>query len=168
MYAITEAAGIPAGKCARCLDFHHAVRHPAVFAGHAGFRDTCERVRWPDSMRRLMMTGTADAVIGAISERIGGRRPGRESRGVCETALRYFEKNRDGLTHALSGAQGLPIGSGSIGSLVRRVASLRLKGSGMFWKRENAEAFIHMRCMLKSGNWNTLCEEIWGSREARA
>ena len=168
MDAIAEAAGIPAGKCARCLDFHHAVRHPAVFAEHAGFRDTCERVRWLDSMRRLMMTGTADAVIGAISERIGGRRPGRGSRGVRETELRYFERNRDGLTHALSGAQGLPIGSGSIGSLVRRVASLRLKGSGMFWKRENGEAFIHMRCMLKSGNWNTLCEEIWGSREARA
>ena len=114
------------------------------------------------------MTGTADAVIGAISERIGGRRPGRESRGVRETELRYFERNRDGLTRALSGAQGLPIGSGSIGSLVRRVASLRLKGSGMFWKRENAEAFIHMRCMLKSGNRNTLCEEIWGRGEARA
>ena len=133
--AIAEAAGIPAGKCARCLDFYHAVRHPAVFAGHAGFRDTCERVRWLDSLRRLMMTGAADAVIGAISARSGGRRPGRESRGVRETELRYFERNRDGLTHALSGAQGLPIGSGSIGSLVRRVASLRLKGSGMFRKK---------------------------------
>ena len=65
------------------------------------------------------MTGTADAVIGAISERIGGRRPGRGSRGVRETELRYLERNRDGLTHTLSGAQGLPIGSGSIESLVR-------------------------------------------------
>ena len=37
--AIAEAAGIPAGKCARCLDFHHAVQHPAVLAEHAGFRD---------------------------------------------------------------------------------------------------------------------------------
>ena len=115
-----------------------------------------------------MMTGSADAVIGAISERIGGRRPGRESRGVCETELRDFERNRDGLTHALSWAQGLPIVFGSIGSLVRRVVNLRLKGSGMFRKRENAEAFIHMRCMLKSGNWNTLCEETWSRGEACA
>ena len=166
--AIAEAAGIPAGKCARCLDFCHAVRHPAVFAEHTGFRDTCGRVRWLDGMRRLMMTGTADAVIGAVSERIGGRRLGRESRMGCETELRYFERNRDGLPHASSRAQGLPIGSGSIGSLVRRGGSLRLKGSGMFWKRENAEAFIHMRCMLKSGSWSTLCEEIWGRGEARA
>ena len=51
------------------------------------------------------MTGTADAVIGAISERIGGRRPGRESRGVRGTELRYFERNRDGLTHASSRAR---------------------------------------------------------------
>ena len=65
--AIAEAAGITAVKCARCLDFCHAVRHPAVFAEHAGFRDTCERVRWLDGMRRLMMTGTADAVIGVVS-----------------------------------------------------------------------------------------------------
>ena len=99
---------------------------------------------------------------------VGGRRAGRESRRVSETELRYFERNRDGLTHALSGAQGLPIGSGSIESLVRRVVNLRLKGSGMFWKRENAEAFIHIRCMLKSGNWNTLCEEIWGRVEVCA
>ena len=139
-----------------------------MFAEHAGFRDTCERVRWLDGLMRLMMTGTADAVIGAVSERIGGRRLGRESRRVCETELRYFERNRDGLTHASSRAQGLPIGSGSIESLVRRVVNLRLTGSGMFWKRENAEAFIHMRCMLKSGNWNTLCEEIWGNGEASA
>ena len=51
---------------------------------------------------------------------------------------------------------------------VLQAVNLRLKGSGMFWKRENAEAFIHMRYLLKSGNWNTLCEEIWDSGEARA
>ena len=48
----------------------------------------------------------------------------------------------------------IPIGSGAIESAVRRIVNLRLKGAGMFWLKENAEAFLHLRCQLKSGRWD--------------
>jgi len=50
--------------------------------------------------------------------------------------------------------QHLPIGSGSVESAIRRVVNLRIKGAGIFWRFENAEAMLHLGCQFKSRNWN--------------
>ena len=160
--AIAEAAGIPKEKCRRCLDYYHAVQHLVTFAENAYFKDSCQRARWINSMKQLMLKESADVVIAALEEQRKAKRLSNERRSVCLRELNYFIKNKEGLTHAQCRKAGLPIGSGSIESLVRRVINLRLKGAGMFWKQENAEAFIHMRCILKSRNWNNLCMQIWG------
>jgi len=51
---------------------------------------------------------------------------------------------------------GLPIGSGAIESVVRRVFNLRIKGAAIYWKQQNAEAIILLRAYFKAGRWNTL------------
>jgi len=48
-------------------------------------------------------------------------------------------------------ASGLPTGSGSIESAIRRVINLRVKGAGMFWKRQNAENIIFLRSLVLTG-----------------
>ena len=50
----------------------------------------------------------------------------------------------------------LPQGSGAIESVVRRVVNLRLKGCGVFWNKENAEAMLLLRSYYKAGRWNML------------
>ena len=44
--------------------------------------------------------------------------------------------------------------SAYIESAVRRIVNLRIKGAGMFWKLENAEAALHLRCQLKTNHWS--------------
>ena len=67
---------------------------------------------------------------------------------------KYFQKNL-GLTDYLNTRKrDIPIGSGALESAIRRVVNLRLKSADMFWKVENAEGFLHLRCQLKSGNWD--------------
>ena len=51
---------------------------------------------------------------------------------------------------------GLPLGSGAIESAVRRVVNLRIKGPGIFWMKENAEAILLLRSYYKAGRWNLL------------
>ncbi|MBI2265133.1 MAG: hypothetical protein HYU64_08165 [Armatimonadetes bacterium] len=66
----------------------------------------------------------------------------------------YFAKNKAHINYADFIARHIPIGSGSVESAIRRVVNLRLKGAGMFWLKENAEGFLHLRCHTKTGNWN--------------
>jgi hypothetical protein len=46
---------------------------------------------------------------------------------------------------------GLPTGSGTVESAIRRIINLRIKGTGIFWKRENAENVIFFT--LVSVDW---------------
>ncbi len=66
----------------------------------------------------------------------------------------YFISNAASINYRFFKRMRMPIGSGAIESAIRRVVNLRLKGTGMFWIKENAEGLLHLRCQLKSGNWD--------------
>ena len=51
----------------------------------------------------------------------------------------------------------LPTGSGTVESAIRRVINLRLKGTGIFWKRENAEKIIFLRSLVLTGKLRMAC-----------
>src|SRR3989304_6116056 len=57
-----------------------------------------------------------------------------------------------------------PIGSGAVESGIRRVVNLRLKGPGIFWHEEIADAMLLLRSYYKAGRWNLLknMDFIWG------
>ena len=57
------------------------------------------------------------------------------------------------------------MGSGVIESTIRRVINLRLKGNGIFWTEENAEAVFQLRAAVISGGWDEILEH---TREAIA
>lgn len=92
-----------------------------------------------------------DKVINSIHNLCKGRRV----KGLrCE--LNYFIRNRERLFYDKIRNAGLPIGSGAMESAVRRVVNLRLKGAGIFWLRETAEAMLKLRSYYKAGRWNML------------
>jgi hypothetical protein len=45
--------------------------------------------------------------------------------------------------------------SGAIESAIRRVINLRIKAPGTFWKRDNVERMIFLRCQVIVGRWQT-------------
>lgn len=53
----------------------------------------------------------------------------------------------------------LPTGSGTVESAIRRVINLRIKGTGMFWKRENAEKIIFLRSLVLTGKLKMACHK---------
>ena len=56
--------------------------------------------------------------------------------------------------------QGLPCGSGSVESAIRRVINLRLKAPGTFWTPAMAECFLFLRSQLLSGRWEIMLANL--------
>lgn len=56
----------------------------------------------------------------------------------------------------------LPTGSGTVESAIRRVINLRIKGTGLFWKRENAENVILLRSLVLTGKLKNACRKALG------
>ena len=53
---------------------------------------------------------------------------------------------------------GRPLGSGAVESAIRRVINSRLKGNGIYWREENAEAMPAPRAAALTGRWQETME----------
>jgi hypothetical protein len=74
--------------------------------------------------------------------------------------IRYLTKHSDAgrLRYSSFRRRGVPMGSGAIESTIRRVINLRLKGNGIYWTEENAEAVFQLRAAVVSGRWEEILE----------
>jgi hypothetical protein len=89
--------------------------------------------------------------LGEVAQAIDVLCRGRRSRAI-RAELEYFHKNASRMRYRFLRRQRLPSGSGAIESAVRRVVNLRLKGPGIFWYEENANAMLLLRSYYKSGH----------------
>jgi len=69
-----------------------------------------------------------------------------------------------GINYHLIAEKKLPLGSGAIESLIRQAVNLRLKGNGKFWRKHNAEGWLHARCQWLAGGWDALFDSILTQR----
>ena len=112
---------------------------------------------WPNDC-----PGKTKAVIAAIEPLCKGR-----NKKKIVTELNFFKKNRDHMKYAWFKRRRLPIGSGAVESCIRRVVNLRMKGAAIFWLKENAEAFLHLRCQYKAGRWDETILNMLENQDVR-
>ncbi len=67
-----------------------------------------------------------------------------------------FIKNSTRMAYKRLRAIKMPIGSGSVESVIRCVVNLRIKGPCISWCKENAEVILMIRCYWKTGRWYML------------
>ena len=133
------------------LDFYHAVEHLAsVVDGKRGWTKR-KRKKWLKEMRNRLKQGHLDKVLEELSDLARGR-----NAKVVKREMNYFKQNKQRMRYDVFVKNKLPIGSGAMESGIRQVVNMRLKSAGMFWKKENAEGFLHLRCYLKSGRWDVI------------
>ncbi len=79
--------------------------------------------------------------------------------------IRYLTKHSDAgrLRYDCLRRRGVPRGSGAIESTIRRVINLRLKGNGIYWTEDNAEAVFQLRATVVSGRWEEILEHTRGA-----
>src|SRR5260370_32203745 len=109
-------------------------------------------------MRKWLRAGKTDKVITQLSM-FAWELP---DEAPVWTEIAYLEKHQlaGHLEYDTLRRRRLPIGSGAIESAVRRVVNLRLKGNGLLWLEENAEAVMVMRAAVLTRRWQETLEHV--------
>jgi hypothetical protein len=149
--AFLSSLGLVPGHYYELVDFYHAVEHLGKVANLQKGWKKPQKKRWLTTYRRLLLKGKIDEVITEIRRLCRGRRSKK-----LRTERDYFCRNRGRMNYAEIRQKGLPIGSGAIESVIRRVVNQKLKGASIYWLRENAEAMLMLRSYFKAGRWNML------------
>jgi len=131
----------------KVLDFYHAAEHLWEVIDALPNLSQQQKQRLFKKSRTRLKNGNIKSLIETL-----GRKANRNQ--AASKKLSYFHGHEDKCRYDQFIKRNIPIGSGAIESAVRRIVNLRLKGAGMFWLKHNAEAFLHLRCQLKSGRWD--------------
>jgi hypothetical protein len=152
---VVTQVGIARVRVVEVLDWCHAVHHVSVALEALGF-DKATREAHYHRLRKRLKQGKSAALIKDLE----GLAAGSAADSAVWRELRYLEKHKAArrLRYNVYRSWRLPMGSGAIESTIRRVINLRLKGSGIFWTEENAEAVFQLRAALLSGRWEEMVE----------
>jgi hypothetical protein len=74
--------------------------------------------------------------------------------------IEFLDKHEAHLRYDWFQYRGRPLGSGAVESAIRRVINLRLKGNGIDWREENAEAMLVLRAAALTGRWQETMERV--------
>jgi hypothetical protein len=135
------------------LDWCHAVHHVSVALAALPLAEH-ERKEHYNRLRKLLKEGKSRIVIKELETLAAGE---DEDSSVWRE-IRYLTKHSDAgrLRYNCFQCRGVPLGSGAIESTIRRVINLRLKGNGIYWTEDNAEAIFQLRAAVVSGRWDEI------------
>ena len=153
---VVQRVGLDEKKVAYALDWCHALHHVGLALAAVALPPD-EHRRVFKKLRKWLKKGQAAVVLNEL-ERLG------EQQGVLEamkTPVAYLDKHLEAgrLDYAEMEERGLPIGSGAIGSAIRRVVNQRLKGNGMMWYEDNAEGMLLPRAAALTGRWEEALQQ---------
>ncbi|MDQ3689365.1 MAG: hypothetical protein M3406_04895 [Chloroflexota bacterium] len=142
------------------LDWCHAVHHLSVALADLPLTES-QRKGLYLRLRGLLKEGKSRDVIAELKVLA----PQEPDDSPMWREIRYLTKHSDAgrLRYNSFRRRGVPLGSGAIESTIRRVLNLRLKGNGIYWTEENAEAVFQLRAAVVSGRWEEILEHTRGA-----
>jgi hypothetical protein len=159
---IVTQVGLKTWRVVEVLDWCHGVHHLSVALAALPLAKG-QRKELYKRLRGLLKEGESRVVIAELQALAAGE----SNDSPVWREIRYLTKHSDAgrLRYNHFRRRGLPMGSGAIESTIRRVINLRLKGSGIYWTEDNAEAVFQLRAAVVSGRWE---EILHHTREAMA
>jgi hypothetical protein len=138
------------------LDWCHAVHHLSVALAELPLTES-QRKGLYQRLRGLLKDGKSQDVIAELKV-LAVNEP---DESPMWREIRYLTKHTDAgrLGYNCFRCRSVPIGSGAIESTIRRVINLRLKGNGIYWTEDNAEAVFQLRAAVVSGRWEEILEQ---------
>jgi hypothetical protein len=159
---VIQRVGLAAERVTRTLDWCHGVHHLSLALEHLIDAEP-ERRRVFKKLRKWLRQGSWQR----IALELMGLAWAKELPLDHEvwTPISYLERHGEAghLDYARYRRRGLPLGSGAIESAIRRVINLRLKGNGICWLAENAEAMLVVRAQVLCNRWEETFAAVRGS-----
>jgi len=135
------------------VDWFHACEYLAPVAKLA-FTDKHKQKHWIEQVKTALWDGQLDDVIAACTQHVD---PQRED-DPAQKAVTYYTNNRHRMDYPAYRANGYQIGSGTIESGVKQIATQRMKVPGARWELHNARLVAKARAAFLSGQWNDLAD----------
>jgi hypothetical protein len=163
---IVRLAKLPNVPIYEVLDTCHATHHISLALAALGYEEK-ERLPMYRELRTLLRNGQWQLVVDALTD-LASETPGGAQ---VWTEIAYLQKHGEAgrLKYPTFRGLGLPLGSGSIESNIRRVINLRLKGNSIYWLEENGEAMLQVRAYVLTNRWDQRLSELrqFRRRESR-
>ena len=167
-YSVTDGAEWIARQCAvqlpmldeNILDYYH-LRDHVIAAGHVLYGEGTAKARlWREEMMGTVWNQGSLVMLDKLSNYL--RRHTRGPKQEALASLREYVAKRVDMTDYPSFRQaGYDCGSGPTESFCGTLTA-RLKGRGMRWDKDNAEAIMALGSLYYSGLW----QEYWSRRRA--
>ena len=146
-------AGLDPRRTERILDCCHAAHHVSLALQALGLPEA-QRAEKYRALRHQLRAGRSREVVAAL-RRMAQAQPFESAVWV---EIEFLDKHEAHLRYDWFGYRGRPLGSGAVESAIRRVINLRLKGNGIYWREENAEAMLVLRAAALTGRWEEMME----------
>ena len=159
---VVAQVGLDPWRVVEVLDWCHAVHHVSVALAALPLVEG-QRQELYQRLRGLLKEGKSRLVLRELKV-LAVNEP---DDSAAWREIRYLTKHSDAgrLRYNCFRCRGVPMGSGAIESTIRRVINLRLKGNGIYWTEDNAEAVFQLRAAVLSGRWE---EVLAHTRDAMA
>jgi hypothetical protein len=150
---VVAQVGLDPSRVVEVLDWCHAVHHVSVALAALTLAEG-QRQELYQRLQGLLKEGKSRLVLREL--KVLAENEPDDSAAWRE--IRYLTKHSDAgrLRYNCFRCRGVPMGSGAIESTIRRVINLRLKGNGIYWTEDNAEAVFQLRAAVLSGRWEEI------------
>jgi hypothetical protein len=130
-------------RARQVLDYYHCAEHIHTVAKLQ--YDDEQATEWAEATLARLHLGRIATVLAAL-KRMNGRNA--EAQQEIRKLITYLDKNRDRIPYATCDTEGLPKGSGAIESANKFIHHVRLKRSGAWWLKTNANHMLAIRCAI--------------------
>jgi len=153
---IWDLAELHFPQAVQIVDWFHACEYLTPVAKQA-FKDIHQQQQWIQTVRDDLWHGRLDDVIAACQQHIQLQLV--SDKDAAQVAATYFQNNQQRMDYPTYRANGYQIGSGTIESAVKQIASQRMKVSGARWNLDNARWVAKARAAFLSGQWDFLATQ---------
>ena len=135
------------------LDIWHVAERIRNIAAFLHGANTEAADAFTEERLRALLEGRVGRVIGGLKQIKTKEKPKGELKKAIESAITYYENNRDRMCYDAYMRQGYLIASGVIEGACRHVVGDRLDRTGMRWCEAGALSMLQTRTTYLSDDW---------------
>lgn len=140
------------------LDFYHLAEHVHQARRETFGQEDESGQAWADDLLHTARHEPYDAFWEKLTRWRSGQR-GRARRRSADALLHYVAERKEMIRYGEFEEHGWNIGSGPIEAMCK-ATTRRLKGPGMRWNRDNAEAMMALEALYQSNQWDTYWSKL--------
>lgn len=142
------------GRAVGILDLFHALKRLWEVADCVHSEKSSTSSEFVTHHLQMLLEGKVGYVIRNFRGLIKQRGLRGSNKKTVESAITYYENNREHMRYDEYLAAGYPIASGVIEGACHHFVKDRMEGAGMRWELEGAQAMLSLRAIYLNGQWD--------------